>query len=239
MFGEPTLHPELCDALLLFRGNFPKCQTMVNTNGDLVAGKTFQADRIAQYFECGLNLLAINVYDSDEKYARLLAEAKAAAIPGVVVGEYTTGMNYYTYKSPTVKEIIFVQSIALHNGARNTRRIWNHGGNVPAEIIEKYGGRTDNLPLPNMCVNPFREIAFRYDGTANICCMDVKGEYPIGNIADSSVEELWYSENMQLARRALLGKDRNFAPCSGCNSPGGFRRALENKWFDEKSKGEK
>lgn len=236
MFGEPTLNPDLHRILSAMRKNFPSSQQMLNTNGDTFFSKgTASCDireKIASLFDSGLNILAVNVYDTNDKFEErfnMLSDI------GYKCYEYPE-FNHYYYKSSKEKVITVCKSISLNNGIRKTRTIWNHGGNVPDDIILKYGGVTqDKLPLHKMCVNPFREIAIRYDGSVNICCMDVKSEYRIGNTNDSKIRELFFSEKMQEARRLLLAKNRkSLLPCCKCNSGGGFRKGFENKWFDLK-----
>ena len=65
---------------------------------------------------------------------------------------------------------------------------------------------------------PFREMAFRYDGNVSLCCDDFRGEYPIGNIHDRGIVDLWNDERFQAARIMLYNYSRNFRPCYGCTN---------------------
>ena len=54
---------------------------MLNTNGDTLTSKDKLIDfKIKSYFDSGLNILAINVYDSDDRYFKLLENAKIKAL---------------------------------------------------------------------------------------------------------------------------------------------------------------
>ena len=65
---------------------------------------------------------------------------------------------------------------------------------------------------------PFREMAFRYDGNVSLCCDDFRGEYPIGNIHDRGIVDLWNDERFQAARIMLYNYSRSFRPCCGCTN---------------------
>lgn len=232
MFGEPTLHPKLLEVFSIFRANFPNCQMMLNTNGDRICKNGFlDVPLVETFFSHGLNLLAINAYESDAKKKTCLLES-AKDIHFAKVGEYYKGNNYYIYKGPETKELIIVDSIKLHNGEKRTRVITNHAGNVPDSVVKKYGGIiVGSKPLEKICANPFRELTFKYNGNVNLCCMDLQGKYNIGNIHSTDAKEIWFSDRYQVARGRLLKKDRNFSPCNLCNNSG-FRTGLEKKWFD-------
>ena len=75
------------------------------------------------------------------------------------------------------------------------------------------------------CVKPFREFSIRWDGSIAVCCNDWRGEYKIGNIHDTPIEELWQSDPMQAARRFLYNGKRDIDPCRNCDWSG-FRLGL-------------
>lgn len=233
MFGEPTLHPEINDIFKRFRINFPNCQMMLNTNSDTIIDKNNNVNllKIKEYFNSGLNILLINIYDSDEKYE--IVKDKLKNIDFAEFGEFYNGVKCYTYKGKDVKEIILLKSIWIHNKEKMTRTLMNHTGCVPNEIVKKYGGVIITSPLQKMCVNPFREISVKWDGDVNICCMDIKGLCKIGNVNKRNIKDIWYSKKFDELRHKLLDKNRNFEPCCRCNSNGGFRQGLEKRWFEK------
>ena len=65
---------------------------------------------------------------------------------------------------------------------------------------------------------PFRELAFRWDGNVTLCCDDFRGEYPIANIFDMKIDDIWNHERFQAARIMLYNYNRNFRPCDGCTN---------------------
>lgn len=53
-------------------------------------------------------------------------------------------------------------------------------------------------------MHPFTGLATREDGAIKVCCRSA----PIGNINESTLEEIWNNENMQQVRRQVLNGER-------------------------------
>ena len=58
---------------------------------------------------------------------------------------------------------------------------WCEDGSIKGADTREYHG----------CMFPFRFFSIYANGDVPICCADLNGEYIIGNILDSSIEELW------------------------------------------------
>ncbi len=51
-----------------------------------------------------------------------------------------------------------------------------------------------------------------------LCCDDWRGEYKIGNIVDTPLDELWQHPRFVAARRALYAANRGaISVCAGCD----------------------
>jgi len=54
------------------------------------------------------------------------------------------------------------------------------------------------------CMHPFTGLATREDGAVKVCCRSL----PVGFIQDSSLEEIWNNDTMQLVRKQVLSGER-------------------------------
>lgn len=61
------------------------------------------------------------------------------------------------------------------------------------------------------CILPFTHFATKTDGDIKLCCRS----HPIGNINDSSIEEVWNGERMRVIRKQLLNDERP-RECDAC-----------------------
>jgi radical SAM protein with 4Fe4S-binding SPASM domain len=68
------------------------------------------------------------------------------------------------------------------------------------------GGRPHSRPAAGYapCTNIWYGISVFWDGRVAPCCMDMEGEYPVGDIRRDPLEEIWNNERMVRLRRALV-----------------------------------
>lgn len=81
-----------------------------------------------------------------------------------------------------------------------------------------------DLTFPNApCHRPLIRMIIRYDGEMCNCCEDTKGEFKLGNVYRSSLQELWYSERHRRIVEDLIGGRREaYSLCRNCPlSPSG------------------
>lgn len=65
------------------------------------------------------------------------------------------------------------------------------------------------------CMEPFRRLAVRYDGVVLPCCTSYGKYFPLGNIRDVSLKEMWEGEKICNLREELKSKNFNKA-CRNC-----------------------
>ena len=73
-------------------------------------------------------------------------------------------------------------------------------------------------PGPIYCTYPFSHLYVYHDGRVGPCCMDFPDRYILGDINDSSVEEIWNSLPLLKLRKSLTGSPS--ATCRYCVSHG-------------------
>lgn len=210
MHGEPTLNPNVVKIIAMFRKAFPTTVMSMMSNGygivhgfgDISTEQTI-SERVGKLMEAGLNDLIIDYY-SAKGDAKTIEDALKGSefkiehlAPKVPLYSPRAGHFRVLFNPPIQKE-----------GAIN-RHLCNHCG-AAGPLDMSYQGKR--------CARPFRELSIRYDGFVAICCNDFRGEYPIGNIMDQSIEDIWYSKRFEAARILLYAGQRSFKPCLGCNA---------------------
>ena len=65
------------------------------------------------------------------------------------------------------------------------------------------------------CMEPFRRLAVRYDGVVLPCCTSYGNFFPLGNIRDTSLKEMWEGEKIRHLREEIKSKNFNKV-CRNC-----------------------
>ena len=200
--GEPTANPQLGEIIAIFRHYLPKNSLMVTSNGSGFMGTPQRTiEKMEALFTAGLNTLCL------DDYAHGFLHQFRAALDV---------LPWTTYNYPAQKEasphsrfhgqrVIIIQDITDNKDGNHT--LTNQGGCS--------GGPC--ATVAQRCAKPFRELAFRWDGNVAVCCDDWTGKYKVGNINDTNLEDLWWSQEFEAARRMLYASNRKFGPCVGCN----------------------
>ena len=115
------------------------------------------------------------------------------------------GVPYYYPKQG--RRICLLPPIAEDDTNKMTRRLANHCG-AAFPLDDSFNNKR--------CTFPFRELDVRWNGQVCLCCDDFRGEYPIANIHDMPIEDLWNHPRFHAARVMLYNNDRRFRPCQGC-----------------------
>lgn len=68
------------------------------------------------------------------------------------------------------------------------------------------------------CPRPFRDFGVLCNGDVTLCCLDYDGELSVGNINESTIEELLNSEPAQKLRAAMLGRSPLPSFCRQCQA---------------------
>lgn len=216
MHGEPTLNPNATKIIQAFRKRIPTAKIAIMTNGfglvhdiALPGGKftpTAVIGKIEEFRRAGVNDLIVDAY-APKGDAYWIQKALAKTANDYKVCDLDDkGVPLY---SNTHKGFRILFTPPIQNTPAINRHLCNHCGAAgPLDL----GWNTKR------CARPFRELAFRYDGNVALCCNDFRGEYPIANIMDMPIDNLWQHKRFQAARRYLYHGRREFKPCYGCNA---------------------
>lgn len=200
--GEPTLNPQIFEIIKIFRSHLPNNKMHMYTNG-YGPNKSKNPDSyVDKLFENGIDNIIVDCYseNGDWNFVNKLKKERNLVI-------YEKGVPLYTNSKK--KRILLLPPIELDENNKMTRKLANHCG-AAAPLDKSYNNKR--------CAMPFRELAFRYDGNVSLCCDDFRGEYPIANINDTNIVDLWNHDKFKAARIMLYNYSRNFKPCNGCTN---------------------
>lgn len=210
MHGEPTLNPNVIKIITMFRKALPTTVMSMMSNGygivhgfgDISTEQTI-SERVGKLMEAGLNDLIIDYYSAKGDAKTIEDALKGSEFK---IEHLASKVPLYSPKAGHFR-VLFNPPIQKEKAIN--RHLCNHCG-AAGPLDMSYQGKR--------CARPFRELAIRYDGSVAICCNDFRGEYPIGNIIEQSIEDIWYSKRFEAARILLYAGERSFKPCYGCNA---------------------
>lgn len=204
MHGEPTSNPKLAEIIEAFREVLPKVSLMLTTNGSGL----LTHDAIDRVFMHGLNTLAFDNY----KHAQWRERTRKAledygALHHFPVFQYPANTAGNPHQRFHKRRIVIISDIS--DATDGTHTLTNQGGNSFAGVTKS---------LQERCAKPFRELAIRWDGNVAICCDDWQGQYKIGSVATTPLDEVWQHPRFNAARQFLfIGERYMITPCNGCN----------------------
>lgn len=200
MHGEPTFNPMFLTIVREIRKRLPRTTMHVFTNGYGIMHSADPADYIMQMAEAGINNVILDHYSPTGDAAKVVAMFDDVVELKAGIPLFSTGLGF---------RVLSVPPIDLDNKNKSTRRLANHCG-AAAPLDKTFNNKR--------CTMPFRELSIRWDGNVALCCDDFRGEYPIANVNDMPIDELWNHERFQAARIMLYNYSRDFKPCDGCTN---------------------
>ncbi len=158
-----------------------------NTNGDFL-----KKESIGEFFESGLDLLYINLYDGieqKEKFEDIMSDIDDSK---------------YKYRAHYSQDDygLFIN---------------NRGGNITwlgfdESDIESLKGKP--------CYYPFYKMFVDWDGDVLFCSNDWGKEIVVGNLVKDTLYNVWFSDKMYDIRKKLSVGDRRHSPCNKCSVNG-------------------
>lgn len=213
MHGEPLLNPNAMLFLKTIKATLTKCWVQLITNGDKIRDGSYKISDLLPYVDD----LAMDCYDMS--FEQIYAEVATLTeqFPGVDVEVMQNGVGFYAERKKGYKRILLIPPLDVQTNLDvRSRKIKTHcgAGTNPAEVFIKKDKR---------CHLPFRQLAFRWDGTVAICCDDFRGELPIVDAMSEDIQhfaDVWWHPVFNACRRIIFHDGRHLAPCCKCNDPG-------------------
>lgn len=107
---------------------------------------------------------------------------------------------------------------------KKTQVLLNRGGLSP--------NNNSKAELNSPCILPFVQMVIRPDGNVSRCCQDVYGNTTLGNVATTSVWDVWNGEAYKKYRMEMINMNRQTIPyCNVCDMHGLFGKYPSNWEF--------
>jgi radical SAM protein with 4Fe4S-binding SPASM domain len=205
MHGEPTMNKDLPLMFKAVKKHNKRAFIQLTSNGSGLLKSP--VDTIRSYFEAGMSTLALDDYKHSGGWVAKIVEAvRQDDDLSSVLKFYPKDKDGNPHRRHTKRLITVINDIS--DNSEGNHQLTNQGGN---------SFQATRASIEQPCAKPFRELSVRWDGNVALCCDDWVGKYKIGNVHDVALEDIWYSEEFEAARRRLFLGDRNFGPCRGCD----------------------
>ena len=207
---ESMLHPQIADALkILFSANALDYRLL--TNGSLLTDEILQIIVDNQIGHLNISLDAT----TPETY-------KIIRRGGVLEKVERNIQRFLDMRGDNLLPLLRITMVKLKEN-ENEREAFLKKWENRADIIDFQTcvdfvdiNDLDNVVKWNPeCTQPFKRLSIDYDGTIIPCCSGYGSHYPLGNIKDTTLEEVWHGEKINKLRALLKNKDMpNF--CRKC-----------------------
>jgi radical SAM protein with 4Fe4S-binding SPASM domain len=169
----------------------------------------------ARYAREALQDCTIIMYTNGSLLTRELLEAVTPYIDRLIVDNYND--NLQLNPSSVMINELCKENDELDNKIRITIRkqheiLMNRAGQAP----NRRGQKNRNK---NTCPLPFFQMVIRPTGEVSLCCNDALGKMTLGNVNDSSLKEIWFSQEYWNIRDSLRrGRQKSNIPlCKACD----------------------
>jgi radical SAM protein with 4Fe4S-binding SPASM domain len=125
----------------------------------------------------------------------------------------------YMDKDAQAKRQAFLESMFS-----KTRLRFTGGGHMTTHFgPQPHLNRLIQSSVETPCFEVWRRMIISHKGEMLLCCDDMPGHFDLGNVFDSTLEQLWFSEKHQdiMWTLAKPGGRKNYAHCAGCPRNGG------------------
>ena len=242
--GESLIHKQLPE--LVAYAAKKGLRTVLHTNATLLT-----PERSRELVRSGLSLISFSIdgedaasyeaVDTGGKFDRALTGVREFIEARRELGSRTP-FTVVQRLSPEPDETQARTSALLDLGADYLKVAGFHGwaGAFSRDGQEQIPGRSAPAPRHDPadyapCHNIWYGISVFWDGRVAPCCMDMEGEYPVGDIREHSLREIWNNERMVRLREALVqGRHEEENLCRDCTYLWG--QAEGSAWADARGR---
>lgn len=231
--GESLLHPDL--PRMIRYASEKGVATRLDTNATLLS-----EDKARELIEAGLDfiLFSFDGYDK-ESYEQIRVNADFEDTLEKVIGFCRLKAKWGRKKPYTVLQSVTVYEGQETPGKREEFRRRFDGLSIDQFLVrevyswrglfaEKEGFRIKPWGRKyNPCPFIWSTMSILWNGTVVPCCLDFWGIYPVGDVTNASLREIWNSEPLLSLRRSLLHQEYQGHPlCGKCELLWEERRIL-------------
>lgn len=203
--SEPLLDKRLFDILCKVNEKVPLATTRIFTNGAALTLARAEELNTIDNLE-----LWVSVHERDpETYRNVLGIDQAHVVRNL------DALHKTDFRHPV--HVLRVGNQGKEGFADWVRERWPDF--TPAIVWQSsWLGHTspDVTEVPDTPCSRWFELSIMANGIVSLCCMDGKGEYPIGDLKKQTMLEVYNSPAWR-KRRALMLSRREIHPCSTCS----------------------
>ena len=224
-FGEPLINPHLYDYIKYAKEKVPKSEICIFTNGSLL-----NKENAIKIIESGLDVISIS-FDGFSKntYERIRGNLNFDEV-NTNITRLLDLKKKMKKKTPRI-ELAYVE---IEENKRETEEFinrWeslvdnvnigvfcNWGGMVPGKEVAKKNKASALNPKRSPCTRLWSHLLIFRNGDVPLCCQDFDGKNLLGNVATSSIREIWNGEVLNRYRDLhIKGKFNEIHICKECN----------------------
>ena len=218
-FNEPLMDPELEKRIEYIRKKCPSAYISIITNGSLL-----DKERSRRLADSGLDRIFINAHGlSKETYEKNMA--------GLDFQKTLDRINYFLSVNGKVQVIISImKNLVPEPEFQEALRYWKSRG--ISLNIQEANDRAGTVSNNNLVVNgsenkrkvkgcmfdyPLRYMAIHFNGDVVLCCYDWQREILLGNLNETSIQNIWNSKKYKNIRHSVYGHSPSGFICTRCS----------------------
>lgn len=221
-YGEPLLYPFQRETLAYIGEKLPNTKRVLFTNASVLS---------EDWATCLLDLGVETIRFSVDGFSKEVYEKQR---PGLNFETTIANVERYLLMNeergrPTYTGIQFtITNVNAHEQGRVVE-LWTP--RVNEMVVHECDSRSESVgndrvhpryySNPNLtaaCWQPFLALSVRSNGDVSLCCIDWTPEIIVGNLYDSTVEEIWLGEELRRVQDLhLAGKKAEIPICSTCS----------------------
>ena len=224
-WGEPTLHPQIVS--FVRTASDAGVLTHINTNGSKITW-----DLAVDLVDAGLSSIKFSfqgvdreTYQETRKIDFFDGMIEAIRIMRGARGElpmpFIAASTSTTYETPEQIESFRHMMEPLVDHLSIGKTIFGFIDSKAIRINKADFERLSKLAAtdlkhPDPCPEVFDKLSMSWDGTGRVCCNDHSGVTNLGNIKDTSIEQMWNAPTMQKYRKRLAEHQYVMQLCQTC-----------------------
>ena len=220
--GESLLHPQLIEAVRYAKS--AGLYTRLHTNGSLLT-----EDLAREVVASGLDRLSFS-FDgyTGETYEKIRQGGDFEKTTANIVRLLEIKKEQGSRTPETAIEVINFETLAAPELAEARRSFRDRFRDLPLDSftmkeLHNWAGEIeqgDRGAQYSACPFPWNALILYWDGTVYPCTQDFFGHYPVGDVREASLKEIWNSPALIELRSKLAKQDiSDIETCSRCDRP--------------------
>ena len=218
--GESLLYPDLIKAIQYAKEH--NLFARLHTNGTLLDKNLSQA-----ILDSGLDRLSFS-FDgyTKENYEKIRIKGNFDKILENIIHFLELKKSQHKKKPVTAIEVIDFDPQETKKNKKRKKDFLNHFKNLPLDemVIKEFhnwAGEIDTnktSKIRTSCAFPWNALIIFWNGNVLPCTQDFFGSHVLGNVTDSSLQDIWNNEKMVNLRKKLAEKDvAGLSQCANCD----------------------